>query len=211
MPDGLGFLQGRGVLLSLVLGPHLLSHWKDLTRYGASAGVIHLFPSRHLSSPDGMCVSGSCASSGIQHHGARSLEFRSAFKSQFLDGALGPQNGRGREGAREEEEIVLRLNSCGDTATCRSSSWMFICFLFTATSAACGASRARGRIGAAAVRLHHNHSNEDPSCICDLRHSSQQHQVLNPPSEAGDQTSSSWTLCWVLNLPSPTGTPLLEV
>ena len=28
----------------------------------------------------------------------------------------------------------------------------------------------------------------DPSCICDLHHSSLQHQILNPLSKAGDQT-----------------------
>ena len=32
-------------------------------------------------------------------------------------------------------------------------------FLFTATPAACGSSRARGEIGAAAAGLHHSHSN----------------------------------------------------
>ena len=29
---------------------------------------------------------------------------------------------------------------------------------------------------------------QDPSCICDLHHSSQQHQILNPLSEARDRT-----------------------
>ena len=29
---------------------------------------------------------------------------------------------------------------------------------------------------------------QDPSCICDLHHSSQQHQILNPLSEARDWT-----------------------
>ena len=29
---------------------------------------------------------------------------------------------------------------------------------------------------------------QDLSCICDLRHSSHQRQILNPLSEAGDQT-----------------------
>ena len=28
----------------------------------------------------------------------------------------------------------------------------------------------------------------DPSCICDLHYSSQQHQILNPPSQARDRT-----------------------
>ena len=28
----------------------------------------------------------------------------------------------------------------------------------------------------------------DPSCICDLHHSSRQHRILNPPIEARDRT-----------------------
>jgi len=50
-----------------------------------------------------------------------------------------------------------------------------------------GASQARGRIElqlpayiATAV--------QDPSCVCDLHHSSQQHQILNPLNEARDRT-----------------------
>ena len=31
-------------------------------------------------------------------------------------------------------------------------------------------------------------STQDPSCVCDLHHSSQQCQILNPLSEARDQT-----------------------
>ena len=42
---------------------------------------------------------------------------------------------------------------------------------------------------------------QDPSCICDLHHSSQQCQILNPLSEARDWTcilkDSSWVhYCW---------------
>ena len=33
-------------------------------------------------------------------------------------------------------------------------------------------------------------STQDPSLICDLHHSSQQRQILNPLSEARDQTCS---------------------
>ena len=35
---------------------------------------------------------------------------------------------------------------------------------------------------------------QDLSCVCDLHHSSQQHQILNPLSEARDQTTVSWFL-----------------
>ena len=47
----------------------------------------------------------------------------------------------------------------------------------------------------------------DPSCICGLHHSSQQHQILNPRSEARDRTfvlmdASQRPFCW-----ATTGTP----
>ena len=34
----------------------------------------------------------------------------------------------------------------------------------------------------------------DPSCICDLLHSSRQPWILNPLSEAREQTHTSWLL-----------------
>ena len=30
----------------------------------------------------------------------------------------------------------------------------------------------------------------DPTCVCDLHHSSQQHWILNPPSKARDRTDN---------------------
>ena len=60
--------------------------------------------------------------------------------------------------------------------------------LFSATPVAYGGSQARGRMGAAASGLHHSHSNAGSSHICNLHHSSLQHQVLNPLSEARDRT-----------------------
>ena len=35
---------------------------------------------------------------------------------------------------------------------------------------------------------------QDPSCICDLHHSSQQRQIFNPLSEARVEPTSSWIL-----------------
>ena len=64
-----------------------------------------------------------------------------------------------------------------------------------------GGSQARGLNRAVATGLHQSHSNEgseltlqpqltamsDLSHVCDLYHSSRQHQILNPLSEARDR------------------------
>ena len=57
--------------------------------------------------------------------------------------------------------------------------------LFRAVPAAYGGSQARGPIGAVAAG--HSHVG-DPSHVCNLHHSSQQHQILNTLSKARDQT-----------------------
>ena len=96
--------------------------------------------------------------------------------------------------------------------------FLFIFFLFVfcpfrAAPMAYGSSQARGWIGAAAASLHHSHSNTrlkprlspatqltappDLSCICDLHHSSQQHQIFNPQTEARDQTHILMDTSWV--------------
>ena len=49
-----------------------------------------------------------------------------------------------------------------------SPSLFFFFFLFTAAPAACGSSRARGQIGAAAVAIAPVTAMLDPSRICDL-------------------------------------------
>ena len=36
----------------------------------------------------------------------------------------------------------------------------------------------------------------DPSCLCDLHHSSRQRQILDPPSKARVKPTSSWLLRW---------------
>ena len=51
-----------------------------------------------------------------------------------------------------------------------------------------GDSQARGQIGAVAAGLRHRQSNTKSELVCDLHHSSQQHQILNPLSKARDQT-----------------------
>ena len=46
----------------------------------------------------------------------------------------------------------------------------------------------------------------DPSCVCDLHHSSRQHQILNPVSEP----ESSWILLGFVNHWATMGTPVLN-
>ena len=64
----------------------------------------------------------------------------------------------------------------------------FFCLLsfFRATPAAYGGSLARGLIGAGPAGLHQSHSNTRLSHVCNLHHSSRQHQILSPLSEARD-------------------------
>ena len=57
-----------------------------------------------------------------------------------------------------------------------------------AAPTAYGGSQARGPIRAVATGLRQSHSSVDPSCVCDLHHSSQQHWILNPLSKARNQT-----------------------
>ena len=51
-----------------------------------------------------------------------------------------------------------------------------------------GGSQARGLIGAVAASLYQSTATQDPSRICDLHHSSEQRQVVNPLSKGRDWT-----------------------
>ena len=48
---------------------------------------------------------------------------------------------------------------------------------------------------------------QDPNCICNLYHSSQQHWILNPLSEAEDQTQVLMDTSWIHFHCATTGTP----
>ena len=76
--------------------------------------------------------------------------------------------------------------------------YLFICFGFWlflgAIPAAYGGSQARGLIRAVATGLYHSHSHIDLSCVCDLHHSSQPYQILNPLSNTRNQPATSWFL-----------------
>ena len=65
----------------------------------------------------------------------------------------------------------------------------FFFLSFRAVSKAYGSSQARGQIGAVAAPAYVIAiATQDPSRICNLHHSSQQHWILNPLNEARDQT-----------------------
>ena len=66
--------------------------------------------------------------------------------------------------------------------------FFFSLLFFRAASTAYGSSQARGQIGAVAAAYTTATATRDPSCVCDLHHSSRQCQILNPLSEARDQT-----------------------
>ena len=58
--------------------------------------------------------------------------------------------------------------------------------------------------------IYHSHSNRDPSQVCDLHHSSQQHRILTLLSEARVQTSVQMDT-WVCNLLSHKGNSQLNI
>ena len=83
-------------------------------------------------------------------------------------------------------------------------SFLFFFCLFRAAPAAYGRSQARGQSRATAAGLHHSHSNTKPKPHRDLHHSSQQHRILNPGSEATSScTPMRFFTCWATR-----GTPV---
>ena len=78
-----------------------------------------------------------------------------------------------------------------------------------AASEAYEGSQARGLIGAAVASLTTATATatRDPSHVCDLHHSSQQCQILNPLSEARDQTRNLMVSSWIHFCFTTTGTP----
>ena len=71
-----------------------------------------------------------------------------------------------------------------------------------------GSSQARGRIRDAAAGLHHSQSNEESEPICNLYHSSWKRWILNPLSEARDETHVFMDTSQVHYHQTTTGTPL---
>ena len=73
----------------------------------------------------------------------------------------------------------------------------FFFFFFRAAPTAYGNSQTRGQIRAAATGLHHSHSNENPSHVFNLCHSSWWRWTLNPLSGTRDQTWVFMDTSWV--------------
>ena len=72
-------------------------------------------------------------------------------------------------------------------------------FLFMAVSAAYGSSQARGQIGAELLAYATAPATLDPSCVCDLHCSCGNTGSLTHQARPGIKSTSSGTLCWVLN------------
>ena len=70
-----------------------------------------------------------------------------------------------------------------------------------------GGSQARGLIRAVASSLARNRATPDRSHVCDLHHSSQQRQILNPLREARDLTCYLMVPSQICFRYATTGTP----
>ena len=89
---------------------------------------------------------------------------------------------------------------------------IYFFLLFRATLTAYGGSQAWGQIGAKAASLRHSHSAALPdlSRIFYLHHNSRQGQILNPPSEARDQTHLLMDTSRICFCCATTGTPQIR-
>ena len=92
--------------------------------------------------------------------------------------------------------------------SCLEDILSVILIFLRAASMAYGNLQARDRIRAAAAILPTATATRNPSCICDLHHSSQQCQILNWVSEAKDGTRILMDSSWVWYHWATTGTPL---
>ena len=85
--------------------------------------------------------------------------------------------------------------------------FFFVFCLFRATPVANGGSQTRGLIRAVTASLHQAVAMPDPSPTCDLHHSPQQCQILNPLSESRDLTHNLMVPSQICFCCTMTGTP----
>ena len=85
---------------------------------------------------------------------------------------------------------ILYQNEWKILSALKSYNRDFFFFVFFRALMAHGNPQARGSIKAVAAGLYHNHRTvgSELNRVCDLYHSSWQHQILNPLSEAMDRT-----------------------
>ena len=87
--------------------------------------------------------------------------------------------------------------------------YMSVCLsvcLFRAAPVGYGGSQARGLIGTVAAT-----ATPDPSCVCDLHHSSRQCRILNPLIEARDRTWNLMVSSWIRFCCAMTGSLCLTI
>ena len=84
---------------------------------------------------------------------------------------------------------------------------LFFFLIFMPVPVAYGGSQVRGQIGAGAAGLHHSHSKAGSEPHLQPMLQLWKHQILNPLSEARDQTCIFMDANWILNPLSHNGNP----
>ena len=82
-------------------------------------------------------------------------------------------------------------------------------FFLRATSIACGSSWPGVKQELQRLAYTTATAMSDPGCICNLYHSSRQHQILNPPSRARDRTCILMDTSWICYLLSHNGNSII--
>ena len=107
-----------------------------------------------------------------------------------LGGGSGLRVGRGTQKASEmllflcfrwwwHRCLMYNFYQCVYYISCTFSEFLFFFSFLGPHLEGYGSSQARGRIGATAVAYARATATWDPSCVCDLHHSSEQHWILN--------------------------------
>ena len=79
---------------------------------------------------------------------------------------------------------------------------LFLFFFLRAAPAAYGGSQDRVKSKLQPLAYTTTTAMRDPSLVCNLHHSSQQHRIINPLSEDRDRPHNLMVTCWI-HLPAP--------